>query len=76
MENFSVLADIEGPSLGQAAVLMNHAVSAGCPFAGIAQNGIVSVQRFGKSSVFFSGVTASSEVGDVKGSQGGAILTE
>ncbi len=76
MENSSVFTDIERPSLRQAAVLMNDAVSASCPFTGVAQNGVVSVQGFGESSVFFSGVAASGEVGDVKGSQDGAILTE
>lgn len=55
---------------------MDHAVGFGYLFSGIAEDGVVNAEGFGKSLVFFGGVSAGSEVSYFGVLERLAILTE
>lgn len=71
-----LLVDVEGPAFGVGSSLVDDAVSLGGFFAGVAEDGIIEVERFGEFLVRFGGVDARGEIRDVERFQCLAVLTE
>ena len=80
-QNLAVLADVECPPMRERTKGGHHAVSLGGFFRGIAEDGVVRVNRLGEVDVAFAfltvgGIAAGGEVGDVEFPQLFAVRTE
>ena len=62
----AVFVDVEGPTFGNIAPLMDDAVGFCRLFAWIAENGVIELQRLGECLVLLDFITTGREVGDVE----------
>src|SRR5204862_7723757 len=75
-EDLAVLADVKSDAVGHLPVRVEDAQGSGQLALGIAENGIVNLQRFGKLLVELGSVGAGCEVRDVVFANGLAVVPE